>query len=229
MASHSGASLNVPACPYNTIVCWGRCIRVASRAVPCCAASLRRRAPGGAQRLRHHRLRRTVRAACGAGGLAPAARTGGARSPSRRQPCARRRRRRGSPIRTHRVSAEAAQAARDERLLEAFAATRDRADDVRSGAVGLLRRYQDIYPSAGEALRQVAAANPKPSLRRLAREALAEAQPRKGPATEAPDPIPADRREPRLAPAPPPSSWPRSWPGFVRRPACRWSRGPKWT
>ena len=56
----------------------------------------------------------------------------------------------------------------------AFAATRDRADEVRSGAVALLRRYQGDYPSAGEALRKVAAADPKPSLRRLAREALAD-------------------------------------------------------
>ena len=62
-----------------------------------------------------------------------------------------------------------------------FAATRDRADDVRSGAVGLLRRYQSVYPSAGAALRRVAAADPKPTLRRLAVEALADARPRKAP------------------------------------------------
>jgi HEAT repeat protein len=56
-----------------------------------------------------------------------------------------------------------------------LAATHDRVDAVRSGAVGLLRKYQAVYPAAGAALRRVAAADAKPSLRRLAREALADA------------------------------------------------------
>ena len=56
------------------------------------------------------------------------------------------------------------------------AATTDRADEVRIGAVALLRKDQTLYPQAGEALQKVAASDPKASVRKLAGDALEEVQ-----------------------------------------------------
>lgn len=53
------------------------------------------------------------------------------------------------------------------------AAIGDPAEQVRSGAVGLLRRHLDDSPSIRRALAQVAARDASPGIRRLAREAVA--------------------------------------------------------
>lgn len=52
------------------------------------------------------------------------------------------------------------------------AAREDHAEQVRSGAVGLLRRHLDASPCVRQALAQVAEHDPAPGLRGLAREAL---------------------------------------------------------